>query len=432
MSTPRLRNGKTAAHLFRALLRECTYLPDPRSRAYVRKYVVDRFRKYHPSRAPANERRKSNNVSTTVTLSSRPLEPRTLGLLQQGQKGLEFLRRANAGRCAELTRVLRFTYGRLGRRRRELLGEYLVPEVTQDKVVEDARNASLAKVRDYVKSVKAFTNYFAPPLSKSDSIIFPLSDRYPKLAALAQSHVVNFVNPEKKIRIRVAHCSVPARNLWARPMPRKRVKNLLCKWLEHLLDNLMPPLPEQEFSFLRDVVQGTIQGPCQPPRRAGSQLSVAKLEHWHLQHAAALMMSGRELKIKGNVPNAQIYSEIKSVLQQPAKTPTGRYQRFEVSPNLRAQMRDSLIGHSLTTDVLRRKKTPVATRVITSRSLRKMYNRIFSESCMATWDSAEKAWTFQWGVRSSAKTDESVSAQYMECLDSIGKLTGLNEFSARA
>ncbi len=78
-------------HLYRALLRECTYLPDSLARIYLHDHVIRSFRKYLPR---VQQQR-----------GEIPLFRKT-ALLHRGRKGLSILRRANQGYLRPLQNVL--------------------------------------------------------------------------------------------------------------------------------------------------------------------------------------------------------------------------------------------------------------------------------------------------------------------------------------
>lgn len=68
----------TVLHIFRALLRQCTYLPDPAARQYMHRHIVSRFRDYHPqSTLPFTSRRHKSTPSSgneSLTCCGQPVE----------------------------------------------------------------------------------------------------------------------------------------------------------------------------------------------------------------------------------------------------------------------------------------------------------------------------------------------------------------------
>lgn len=99
--------------LFRATLRECSYLPDPIARDYMREHVVHRYRR------------------SRISHRSDP------DLARSARHGLSVLQRANQGYQRPLEKVLFMSYGRTGKRRHELLAELMKPQVPRDTAAVD-------------------------------------------------------------------------------------------------------------------------------------------------------------------------------------------------------------------------------------------------------------------------------------------------------
>lgn len=105
-NTPERRPGrqaKDALSLLRSLLRECSYLPDDHVRRWVKQHVLSSF-----------------YANTTVKDEGRLLKK-----FGDGRQNLSLLRRAAEGDSKALLRVLMMAYGRIGKRRRELLAPLL-------------------------------------------------------------------------------------------------------------------------------------------------------------------------------------------------------------------------------------------------------------------------------------------------------------------
>ena len=105
-----------ARHLLRALLRECTYLPDRRARGFFHDYVISSFRSYQ-GLLPRIERSKKDKEQLKLLLQ------RGKNLLDKASKWQKLLSRANCGHHHPLRQVMRYTYGRVGPRRHSLLQE---------------------------------------------------------------------------------------------------------------------------------------------------------------------------------------------------------------------------------------------------------------------------------------------------------------------
>jgi hypothetical protein len=202
-------------HLLRALLRECTYLPDPHARKYIHEHVLSAFRNYLPK---IKEWRKEV-----------PL-PRQVSLLHRGRQSLSLLRRANEGEFKPLHKILSMTYGRRGKRRRELMAVLMAPEIPQN-----------SEALENLKLQAKYTREWKPPA---------------QLSALmrSQSQQVDYLG-ENKRKVK-AKLEIPETNLWGKKMPKLRVKNTTRKWYAKQTDYIFPPLPENERQDLRALATG--------------------------------------------------------------------------------------------------------------------------------------------------------------------------------
>ncbi|KAI9807418.1 MAG: hypothetical protein M1833_000163 [Piccolia ochrophora] len=187
-------------HLLRAVLRECTYLPDPAARSYCRRGR----------------------------------------LVQHGadaRKSLFLLRRANQSDPDALLKVLSHTYGRTGKRKHQLLAPLLEP-------VTPSSHAGVEEVSRR---------------SKDDKIIKLKWQMSPQLKALAQAQK-DYSEPKKVGKnIKRTVLKIPAVNAWMKPMPGKRVENSEKRFSQGLLARMLPPLPEKEWDRLANLIKGTLK-----------------------------------------------------------------------------------------------------------------------------------------------------------------------------
>jgi hypothetical protein len=202
-------------HLLRALLRECTYLPDPNARKYIHDHVLYTYRNYLPR---IKEWRKEIPLLRQVSL------------LHRGRQSLSLLRRANEGDIKPLHKILLMTYGRSGKRRRELMGKLMAPEIPQN-------SEALEKLKVQPK----YTREWKPPA---------------QLLALMRSQTkeVEYLG-ENRRRIK-SNLVIPETNHWDKEMPKLRVKNTTRKWYAKQTNNIFPPLPENERQDLRALAAG--------------------------------------------------------------------------------------------------------------------------------------------------------------------------------
>lgn len=243
-----------ALHIYRALLRECTYLPDPAARQSVARHTALRFR------------------------HRRLLDPTDAGKsIAKARRALSLLVRANHGQAEVLLKVLQFAYARRGRPRRELVRQLQLPSVL-DIPADDAelravaastRAPTLDRLRisssvlqghgsspryvaaDHTSAVRAIPSRAAVPKGRSLAGWPPVSDR---LNALVHS--------QRKQRQSATRQAFPKMDLvvglnsWGRPMPKVREKNARWKLYRDTLDSVLPPLPEKEWCRLRDLSLG--------------------------------------------------------------------------------------------------------------------------------------------------------------------------------
>lgn len=198
-------------------------------------YVVWSYRTYLPE----------------VRAWGKPIElKRQVRLLHRGRKWLSMLRRANEGYLKSLEKVLMLTYGRTGKRRRELMHTLMAPEAPQTH--EEVAAFSV---------LKPYTTDWKPP---------------PKVEALMRSqakHRAFFDRISAKVQPKV---KIPAENSWGKPMPQSRVRNMTHAWYAKQADNLLPPLPESEWEELRSLASGEVvwQGPAKRRPRGRSDSTV--------------------------------------------------------------------------------------------------------------------------------------------------------------
>lgn len=208
-------------HLFRALLRAATYLPDAAARTYFHNHIVKRFRE------------------TSTTTSNR---------LHKGRQSLSILERASHGELDPLRKVLFMTYGRAGKRRRELITELL--KADEDELPADS---------DAVKTI----------IEKAQHGEAGSHSKNHKLMALVISMNRNHSEENPRAALRHITPKIPEESMWGKPLALKRQKSLQKKWWADTLDKIMPPLPAHEWNRLRDLATGNklYEGP--PPRRSG-------------------------------------------------------------------------------------------------------------------------------------------------------------------
>jgi hypothetical protein len=210
----------TARHLFRALLRAASYLPDEFARTYIHNHIIHRFR-----------------TASKITPAR----------LQDARGDLNVLQRASMGEIKPLTKVMHLSYGRTGRRRRELI---------------------VALLRADAKPMQETDPSAAPPVFKEGHTAESPPSPRPVFDTFLQSQSLNHPPDTSRVKIRHLQPQIPKENIWGRPVALKRQRGLRHKWWSETLNKLLPPLPELEWNRLKDLATGVIPFEGPPPRRS--------------------------------------------------------------------------------------------------------------------------------------------------------------------
>ncbi|KAL8992602.1 MAG: hypothetical protein Q9188_007549 [Gyalolechia gomerana] len=185
--------------------------------------------------------------------------------LNDARKALKHLQRANDGHLPNLQGILNRTYGRVGKRSRQLMAQLQAPD------------SAVAELSEQISQD-----------SKGRKKVPQLSD---EVLALVKSQIKLASSRFPGAALREIQPSVPAVNSWGRPFPEKRKVNFIKKWHAATLARLMPPLPAPEWDRLQGLSTGNIpwDGPV-PRRKLGTTLAVEsrhsfdRLAPGHLPH----------------------------------------------------------------------------------------------------------------------------------------------------
>lgn len=221
-------------HLFRALLRQASYLPDQASRQYFHGHITRRFRADWPCRKASGK--------TQRLVPKR----RTNEHMAEARQGVKFLIDAHHGSRPHMQKVLEITYGRRGKRKHELLRE-LMP-----KKPIPVDETALQELADALESNRSSPNVKEPRLTE-------------KMVALIRSQKAQKDQMFTKPNLKSTKPEIPEINSWGRPFPRNRAKNIKKQWYKETLERLMPPLPEEEWYRLKDHALGKV--PWEGPRK---------------------------------------------------------------------------------------------------------------------------------------------------------------------
>jgi hypothetical protein len=255
--------GQAALRLFRKLLRESTYLPDPVARREISRQIIHRFRLYKQRGSTLLQDATANTQSERREGARHRLQDR----LRLAQQTLCTLRAANCGGRRSLQEVLLHAYGRIGRRRHALLAPLLQPDTTPAVMLLSSTPPSTA-THPWDISTVPLPPVFMPPKRTSDPVItYEISPAFARLRALLHSQMENAsLMPAKQNVMRAHQFQMPTKNTWGRPMPRCRVKNMAKRQFQYLRARILPPIPDDELARLQDIACGL--RPCEPrPKR---------------------------------------------------------------------------------------------------------------------------------------------------------------------
>lgn len=197
--------------LFRALLRETTYLPDARSRVWTKGQVISSFRDYTPDK---NEKH------------AQLLTSRWDGKMYAARKALGQLRQANLGHMKPNQKVLNYTYARAGKRRHQIMTALTAGHPLADDI----------------------------PLGQP-----PFNSQ---VMALLQAQIQD--TPPSNVRTTPKSMDVikydrNAKTIWMKPRRETWHRKHITKGRAELLDGMQVPLPADEYEFLCSVATGQIK-----------------------------------------------------------------------------------------------------------------------------------------------------------------------------
>lgn len=264
-------------------------------------------------------------------------------------KGLRFLERANDGHPVHLGKILAMTYGRLGKRRRQL-----VAQLTLDN-----------------PPIKSTTIHDQGPV---------LGNQLKSLVISQMDHPDKFLKGDKlSLKPRI-----PEINSWGRPIPLNRIRNLKLEWYAEILDIIMPPLPEEEWNRLRGLASGCISWDGPVPRRKPAS-------------TAEEIISGSEHD-EPRIDGGRICTARKSDdYVADIHTVGGQY---DASPSFKARVNNLI---SLSSESLQHWKEEPGRRLktnpheLTPRFMRRRWAEVFALCPTMKWDSVENKWIVKWG-----------------------------------
>ncbi|KAF2430051.1 hypothetical protein EJ08DRAFT_259838 [Tothia fuscella] len=377
-----------ALHLLRALLRECTYLPDPASRICIKSQILNNFRSHREKHFDAPKHMKRARTS------------------------LNALKRVNEGELVPLNAVLRRTYGRIGPRRYELMRALLRRDA--DKM------PSLQTIVDEAPQKLDLTTVEIPyifdkPKVHSNNLIYNISPQLPRLVALANSQVTH--SKFASGRFKDAKYKMPATNVWGRSMPRCRVRNSLKRWRAKLLAAILPPLPEKEWIRLQGLAHGTVKWEGGVPRRKSA---LARPEHLTKRELGTVMRV--DLRPHGMVRGTALGGTVLSTSQQSKirgfnRTGPGDVEAWMAQPDSIASVKqDLLLDEVSLIRPLERARPLTNPHRITPRGMRRLWITIF-QTCPMVKENEQEQWRVEWGASPSNTNTPETSQPFAALFD---------------
>ena len=236
--------SRSPTHTYRALLRECTYLLDHNARAYFEDYVTSSFRRY----LPKDDRFPYCNPTTEAIT-------RELPLLHRARKLHSLLRRANNGDLRPFEKVLKLTYARSGKRRRELVSDF-INEAQPEKVQDPLPNSHEQKARG--------DDRFGDTWQPSATLTALLSSQ-----ARRQSHLTY-----TGAKLSPQGLNIPKETIWGRPFPESRARHKRREWYAKKVNRLFLPLPSSEIDDIKAIASEAREPATQRLRRPLARVNV--------------------------------------------------------------------------------------------------------------------------------------------------------------
>ena len=128
------------------------------------------------------------------------------------------------------------TYGRVGKRRRQLISKLQAPNPLVDDASVAILSAQISQSSDRKRELE-------------------LTD---ELSALLKSQIKQPSTRFHRAPLRELAPKVPERNIWQRKFPEKRRVNFIKAWYAKTLDRLMPPLEAAEWERLEGLAAGNV------------------------------------------------------------------------------------------------------------------------------------------------------------------------------
>lgn len=255
-------------HVYRHLLRATTYFPLV-CRPYLEDRVKSGFRR-EQVRAAAAE---AKLADTRYKAALEEENFHRTKALEEGKRKLTVLNAALLGDALRFRRILWHVFGRLGKRRRELMAAFVKkePDAPLDARQLEAKMAEMEEERrrkEELLKVRPNKRVYGrtDPTPWVSQKLSPIEDNWDtaklrkffdsqkqhqeKLSAPAawpRNTLPNRNNPEAR---------VPDKDEFGRPVAARRATKLVRRWWKDVADKMMPPVGKKDWDLLQSIATG--------------------------------------------------------------------------------------------------------------------------------------------------------------------------------
>lgn len=369
-------------HLYRHLLREASYLP-PVCQPYATKRIKSQFDTHR---------------------YERPNDPLVKHHIKKAHHDLRFLRAANHGHMDNMYRVLLLTFGRTGKRRRELVNQLVKKELPSD-------TAELAKQMEETSitpraPITPETESKTPPAGSTARTYTPLPPDFldewdlQKLEAFVKSQIS--ASPEHSPRPTLKRKNanpmkdIPSENIFGRPLAKKLHRSKLRKAWVKIINRVLPPIPKQEWETLRSLALGE-----------------ADKSLWVMPARRPMGTASLQDNDNASAGEQNIW-DWKSYATKPTRLVERNKSRFE-------QLRSGERGDGPYD------RGPIGAHTFTTRSWKRMYIKIWEQTATMEKqlkESGQVRWNVQWGRVSEADAPLPTDAQLEFFTDTSNGVSG--------
>ncbi|TQS34528.1 hypothetical protein Golomagni_05085 [Golovinomyces magnicellulatus] len=327
--------------LYRCLLRAVSYFPDQFAQAIIRKQICIRFRK---ARMRAIEASTKKDRTTGKGFKSR---------ISNGKQRLGVLTRAIGGDSECFLKILMIAYGRVGRRRRELITKLLTDDPGDIPKDTAALVAMLNSGGNFEKMLETQNPKGGPKFN----------------AFLKSQHKSRI----KDVRdtIKELEPNIPKENIWGRSLPLKRVATIKKEWWSTVLKKLLPPVSIEEFERLKGLSTGHVHLPLFTARRKPA-ISIYKQDEM------------------------RVCSQWINILKCPLRElDEMEIDKISCTPHGLEKDEDKLV------DPPKYGRAPISKIIRSNRSMRRLYGKVWALTPTMYADETTGKWITEWGRGSS-------------------------------